>query len=234
MVVRASALDVDSVQGVRRIRGASFDVRRGDIVGVAAVEGSGHRELLAALAALLTAASGVLRLPNRIALIPADRLREALIPEFTLTENVALRELGARRGLMPWRELSVRTSALLDQFAIVAPSSSVAVKTLSGGNQQRIVVARELEGAVDLVVADNPTRGLDIRATAFVHEQLRTAAGHGAAVVFHSTDLDEILSLATRVLVVFHGEVREVSVDRDVVGRAMLGAGSDSGSGSRA
>ena len=86
------------------------------------------------------------------------------------------------------------------------------------------MVARALEHQVDLVVADNPTRGLDVQASAFVHDQLRRVAAEGAAVVVHSSDLDEVLALATRVLVVFHGEVRECAVDRDAIGRAMLGA----------
>lgn len=225
VVVTAVAIDVLDTRGVQRIRGASFQVSRHEIVGVAAVEGSGHRELLTALAALSPVARGALQLPSRIAFIPADRSREALIPEFTLTENVALRDVGRRNGLMPWDDLTQRTSALLERFAIVAPSPRAQARTLSGGNQQRLVVARELEQAVDLVVADHPTRGLDIRAAAFVHHQLRAAAARGAAVVFHSADLDELLSLATRVLVVFEGDVGEFGLDRDAVGRAMVGAG---------
>ena len=233
-IITAEAIVVVDAGGVQRIGGASFHIRRQEIVGIAAVEGSGHRELLRAIAGLVPVSSGAIQLPERVALIPADRLREALISEFTLTENVALHELGRRRGLMPWRELSGRTAALLDRFAIVAPSPSAPAWSLSGGNQQRLVVARELEHAVDLVVADNPTRGLDIRATAFVHDQLREAAARGAAVVFHSGDLDELLSLATRVLVVFHGTVSESGLDREAIGRAMVGAGSGDGAGSAA
>ncbi|MEX2154773.1 MAG: ABC transporter ATP-binding protein [Gemmatimonadaceae bacterium] len=223
-VVQADRINVADARGAQRIRGASFQLHRGEIIGLAAIEGSGHRELLAALSALRPTWSGKLLLPPRIALIPADRAREALIPEFTLAENVALHQVGRRRGLLDWDALATRTAALLQRFAIVAPSPSVPARTLSGGNQQRLVVARELEHEVDLIVADNPTRGLDVRATAFVQEQLRSAAARGAAVVFHSSDLDELLSIATRVLVVFHGEVRETGLDRDQVGRAMLGA----------
>ena len=125
---------------------------------------------------------------------------------------------------MPWRTLTDRTFAILKRFNIVAPSPRARAQMLSGGNQQRLVVGRELEQQVDLIVADNPTRGLDLRATAFVHDQLREAAAGGAAVVVHSSDLDELLPLATRILVVFHGEVREAGLSRDEVGRAMLGA----------
>ena len=233
-IVRAETISVLDARDVPRIGNASFRIGRHEIVGVAAVEGSGHRELLGAIAGLLPVTTGEIHLPERVALIPADRLREALVLEFTLTENVALHGLGRRRGLMPWPELSGRTAALLERFAIVAPSPRAPARALSGGNQQRLVVARELEHAVDLVVADNPTRGLDIRATAFVHDQLREAAARGAAVVFHSGDLDELLSLATRVLVVFHGTVSESGLDRDAVGRAMVGAGSGDDAGSAA
>ncbi|HEU4995764.1 MAG TPA: ATP-binding cassette domain-containing protein [Gemmatimonadaceae bacterium] len=222
--VIVEARDVTISRRVPVLRGASFVVRRHEIVGVAAVEGSGHRELLLALAGLLPITAGQLRTPNRIAQIPADRARDGLIPDFSLVENVALRGLGGRRGVMPWSSLAALTSELLRRFGIVAPSPKTPAKALSGGNQQRLVVARELEREVDLVVADNPTRGLDLKATAFVHTQLRGAAAGGAAVLIHSTDLDEILSLATRVLVVFHGSVREVQPERSAVGRAMLGA----------
>jgi general nucleoside transport system ATP-binding protein len=205
------------------VRSATLSARRGEIVGVAAVEGSGHRELLRVMAGLLPPSDGRASLPRRIAIVPAERLRDALIPEFTLVENVALRGAGDRRGLTPWASLAQSTSALIDRYGIAAPSATTSARALSGGNQQRLVLARELSGELDLVVADDPTRGLDLRASAFVHDQLRHVASRGAAVVVHSSDLDELLSLATRILVVFHGTVREATSDRDVVGRAMLG-----------
>ena len=224
VAVRVHRLHIRDDRGIDRIRDASFELCRGQIVGVAAVEGSGHRDLLAALSGLRRSTTGRLDLPARIALIPADRTRDAMILDQSLTENVALRGLGERRGLMPWKELAERTARMIEEFAIAAPSPHTRVRQLSGGNQQRLVVARELEGSVDLVIADNPTRGLDLRASTFVHEQLRVAAAEGAAVLFHSSDLDEVLSVASRVLVVFNGAVRECALDRDVIGRAMLGA----------
>jgi ABC-type uncharacterized transport system ATPase subunit len=222
-IVVAADADITDVRGVTRIRDASFVVRRHEIVGIAAVEGAGHRELMLALAGVLGVARGTLRVAERRALIPGDRLREAIVPDFSLTENVALHDLDRRRGLMPWRELAERTAALIDRFGISAVSPDVRARTLSGGNQQRLVIGRELDRSVDLVIADNPTRGLDIRASAFVHEQLR-AAVDTAAVIVHTPDVDELLSLATRVLVVFNGHVREVPLDRESIGRAMVGA----------
>lgn len=222
VVVRLSNGDARGTRGLA-VRGATLELHRGEIVGIAAIEGSGHRELLRALAGLESLEAGTLDLPARIALIPADRARDAAIGEFSLAENVALHGLGARRGLMPWRSIADRTQSLLNRFNIAAPSPDAPLRSLSGGNQQRLVVARELEHDVDLLVTDNPTRGLDLRASAFVHEQLRNAAARGAAVVVHSSDLDEVLALASRMFVVFHGTVREVARDRDAVSRAMVG-----------
>lgn len=222
--VRARNLALVTARRSSAIADATFDIARGEIVGIAAVEGSGQRELLAALAGLQSPGAGELELPPAIAFIPGDRNRDAIIPAFTLTENVALRGLGARRGAMPWTAIRAATEELVARFSIAAPAADSPAGALSGGNQQRLVVARELAGNVDLVVAENPTRGLDLHATSFVHEQLRAAADRGAAVVVHSSDLDEVLALSTRVLVVFHGRVTEVAADRDAVGRAMLGA----------
>ena len=221
-------LDLDGVtvtddHGTVRVRSATVVARRGEIVGIAAVEGSGHRELLRVMAGLVPPSDGRASLPPRIALVPADRLREALIPEFTLVENVALRGAGTRRGLMPWKSLAHTTSALIQRYGIASPSPHAPARALSGGNQQRLVVARELSEALDLVVADDPTRGLDLRASAFVHEQLRDVAARGALVVVHMSDLDELLALATRIVVVFHGTVRDLPPVREAVGRGMLG-----------
>ena len=218
-----AGVSVRDARGMMRVRSASLSARRGEIVGVAAVEGSGHRELLRVIAGLVTPAEGRASLPRRIALVPAERMRDALVAEFSLVENVALRGAGQRRGLMPWRQLAGTTGELIDRYGIVTPSAVAPARTLSGGNQQRLVLARELSGDVDLVVADDPTRGLDLRSAAFVHDRLREIAARGAAVVVHTGDLDELLALATRIVVVYHGEVREVPADRDAIGRAMLG-----------
>ena len=113
----------------------------------------------------------------------------------------------------------------MTRFDVRASSASAPARTLSGGNQQRLVLARELDAEPVLVVADQPTRGLDLRATADVHERLRQARATGAAVVLHSADLDEILALADRIVVVAQGTLRDVGMDREAVGRAMLGIG---------
>ena len=224
VVVTAEHVTLSDTRGLARVRDASFQLRRHEVVGVAGVEGEGHRELLEALGGLRTPASGTMGLPARVVVIPADRHREGIILPMTLAENVALRGVGRARGRMRWSEVHQRTRDLMQRFGIVAPSELARAGGLSGGNQQRLVVAAALESPVDVVVADNPTRGLDINATAFVHGQLRAAASGGAVVVIHSSDIDELLELATRVLVVFHGTVREAALDRDSIGGLMLGA----------
>jgi simple sugar transport system ATP-binding protein len=112
---------------------------------------------------------------------------------------------------------------LLREYDVRAARDDMPASSLSGGNQQKLVLARELSDAPSLIVAENPTRGLDIRATADVHDRLREAAVRGMAVVVYSSDLDEVLSFATRVVAVHAGRLKEVSLDRAQVGRAILG-----------
>ena len=222
--VRDISIAIDGAQvGVRHV---SFELRAGEIVGLAAVEGAGQRALLLALARRVVPIEGTIEGPpaSEIAFIPEDRHRDALALDHTLTENLALRGLGARGGIMPWRTMRRRMTELLARADIRAPGPDTPVRHLSGGNQQRLILAREMESAVSLVVAENPTRGLDVNATATVHARLRAAAAGGAAVVLHSSDLDEVATLATRILVVHRGTVRDVGLDRDRIGRAMLGA----------
>jgi general nucleoside transport system ATP-binding protein len=223
-VVRATDVAIHDARGIPRIRSATFDVYRGEIVGVAAVEASGHRELLRALAGRLRPTSGVLSLPESIGFIPEDRHHDALITSMTLAENAALQGAERRRGWMRWRAVADGTRALLDHYEVVAAGPDVAAHTLSGGNQQRFVLGRELDDAPALVVAENPTRGLDVRAAAAVYARLRAARDAGAAVILYSSDIDEVLPLADRMLVVYAGVVRVAPVDRELIGRWMLGA----------
>ena len=206
--------------GLARI---SFTAKRGEIVGIAAVEGNGEEDLLRVAAGREAAESGTVRLPVRIGYIPQDRNADAIAGELTLTENVALTGAGARRGWIDWGTMRERTERIMLRFDIRAAGAAATAVTLSGGNQQRLVLARELEGDPLLVVADQPTRGLDLRATAEVHDRLRQASGSGAAVVLYSADLDELLALSDRIVVVVGGIVREIDRNRDAIGRAMLG-----------
>lgn len=214
------------------LRAATLTVRAGEIVGVAAVEGNGQRELLRAAAGLLAPAQGRVERPDRTAFVPEDRTHEALIGSFSLVENAVLGaprlggvdgwSLGAR---VQWREARERVGALLTRFDVRASGPEATARSLSGGNQQKLVLGRALATTPELLVVEQPTRGLDFAATAFVHASLRQAAADGAAVLLHAGDLDEVLGLATRVVVLHEGTLREVpaGMDRAGIGRWMLG-----------
>jgi simple sugar transport system ATP-binding protein len=216
----ASAIDANNVT---RLRDASIDVHAGEIVGVAGVEGSGQHELLLLLAGRLTPSQGDVQLAPSIGFVPEDRLRDALIPEMTLVENSALRDAGSARGSMPWREYERSTASTMRDYDVRAGGIESPAGTLSGGNQQKFVLGRELAGSPAALVAENPTRGLDIRATADVLAALRNARAAGVAIVIYSSDLDELLSVADRVVVCFGGRVSEVESNAAAIARAMAG-----------
>jgi simple sugar transport system ATP-binding protein len=201
----------------------TVQVRGGEILGVAGVEGAGQHELLRALAGRLRPTSGTIVAPDDVGFVPEDRQRDALVLEFTLDENVALRGAGRARGRMRWSDIANRTTELVRRFDVRAPGVKALARTLSGGNQQKLVLGRELDGAPRALVVESPTRGLDVAAGAAVHRRLLAARDAGTAVVVYSSDLDEVLSLADRVLVMFAGRARELPPDRDAVGHAMLG-----------
>jgi general nucleoside transport system ATP-binding protein len=154
-----------------------------------------------------------------------------LIPAMTLTENLVLGSSASdpwiRGRTVDWRAAEAHTATLLEELAVTAPGPWVPAASLSGGNQQRLVLGRELSKRPSVVVAENPTRGLDIRAEATIHAWLRQAAADGAAVVFHSSDLDEVLALATRIVVARRGALVEgpAEANRDEVGALMLAGG---------
>jgi simple sugar transport system ATP-binding protein len=222
-VLRVSGLTMSDAPDRSRITNANLVVRSGEIVGIVALENSGHQRLLRAISGREMPSVGTIERSGSVALIPEDRQRDAIIQSFSLTENVVLKGSGAARGRTRWRNWRARTQRLVREYDVRAASVDISVRTLSGGNQQKLVLARELSDNPHLVVAENPTRGLDIRAAAEVHHRLREAASNGAGVVVYSSDLDEVLALATRIVAVHAGEVWEVPNEREAAGRAMLG-----------
>ena len=230
LLVRSVSLTVArAAGGVPALSDASLEVRSGELVGVAGVEGNGQRELLRAIAGLVHAAGGTLEVTGPVAFIPEDRTTEGLVGEMSLTENLVLGAgdaapwISGRR--IRWDVARARMESLIGSFGIRAAGPDVAARTLSGGNQQKVVVARALERVPRVIVAENPTRGLDIRAAREVHDRLRSAARDGAAVIFSSGDLDEVLELATRIVVVARGrlEAAPPGAGRVEIGSAMLG-----------
>ena len=226
--------------------GVSFQVRAGEIVGVAGVEGNGQDELIGALHGLQPARSGrvllagedvtryrtrrLIRAGSR--LIPADRHRQGVILEFPISDNLVIDDFdepGFSRGVLR-RFGAVRDYAerLIKAYDIRAASPAQAVGDLSGGNQQKVVVARELGMMPKLLIAAQPTRGLDVGSIEFIHSQLVKHRDEGQAVLLISSELDEVLSLADRVLVLYRGriagELEGDAIDRDRVGLLMAGA----------
>ena len=215
--------------GITRLHATTLAVARGEILGVIGVEGSGQRELLRLLAGRLAPTTGRVRHPARVGFVPEDRLHDAVIPALTLTENLALAGVGDARGLLDWPALRTAAATALHTDDVRAPGPDVPMAALSGGNQQKFVLGRERRVGTEALVVENPTRGLDLRASATILATIRTL-GRDRAIVFHSSDLDEVLAVATRVVACFDGRVREVPrpadpADRTPYTQALVGVG---------
>ena len=217
--------------GGRPVSGIDLELRRGEIVGIVGVEGNGQRSLARLLAGIDHPIAGRADLPAHVGFVPQDRREEGLVPDFDLVENLALAWSARpefRRGpWVRWGPLRTAAADALDRFGVRAASPAVAARTLSGGNQQRVVLAREFALAEDLLVAENPTRGLDVAGADGVRREiLRLASGPEApAVALVTTDLDEALALADRIFVLLRGRLTPVSRDawsREAVGARML------------
>lgn len=216
------------------LRGATLVARSGEVLGVAGVEGNGQRELAAVLAGALRPLSGVARVPSKPGWMPLDRGEEGLVGDFPLDENVALAlhgEPAFRRGpWLDWAGIKKRTKALLAAADVKAPGPEAFAATLSGGNQQRLLVARELDRSKELLIAESPTRGLDVKAARAVRRRLAEFARTGEpppAVVLISSDLDEVLELADRIVVLVRGRLTPVGpAERSAtaIGELMLAA----------
>lgn len=228
--VQVAGLEVARESGLgMAVRQASLGIRAGEIVALAGIEGSGQRELLRAIAGVLPVFRGTRKVSLPIAFIPEDRTTEGLIPELSVTENVVL-GLGrsaswVRRGQLDWRAARARTAELITEFGVRTTGPAAPAASLSGGNQQKLVIARALERGPAVLVAENPTRGLDVQATRAVHDRLREAAARGVAVLLYSSDLDEVMTLGQRIVVMSRGTLREAppGASRAEIGSIMLG-----------
>nr|WP_244982038.1 ABC transporter ATP-binding protein [Corallococcus exercitus] len=246
VVLEAKDLRATGENGRPALQGVSLTVRAGEIVGIAGVDGNGQRELAEVLTGLrkleggegtllggpLAGLTPALAKARGVGHVPEDRLARAVVKAMTVEENVALgrhRQPPFARG--PWVDFKgrrERTDQLLATYDVRPPDPTVALQALSGGNQQKVVVARELDADPKLLVVVQPTRGLDIGAVAQVHARLREAKARGAGVVMVSLDLEEVLALSDRVYVLYEGRVtghfaRE-HLDERELGRRMLGA----------
>jgi simple sugar transport system ATP-binding protein len=239
-VLEVTDLQVRGERGLDAVRRLSLEVHEGEIVGLAGVDGNGQTELAEAILGLRRAQQGSIRidgvpLPNReqrrrLGYVPQDRKRSGLAPGMSVRDNLVL-ELhqvpqAAAGPWLRWSYLTQAAAEMLHTYDVRASSLNQAAGTLSGGNQQKIVVARALRKQPRLLVALNPTRGVDVVASAYVHDQLRAQRERGAAILLISTELDEVLALSDRVGVLYEGRLMGmVSPDtpRETLGLLMGG-----------
>jgi simple sugar transport system ATP-binding protein len=245
-VLEVRGLTVRDADGVARLDDVSLTLRPGEVVGIAGVAGSGQRELVDALTGLRRDARGEARLSGSdltrlsvrarrragIAYVPEDRHGRATAGGLSVADNLAMGEedrppLRAAAGRLSRSAVLARAGALVEQFSVRTPSVRSPISALSGGNAQKAVLARELSRDVALVVAEEPTQGVDVGAQESIHGLLRSAAGRGCAVLLVSSDLGELRALSDRVLVMFAGAVvRELPVAEatdEALGAAMAG-----------
>jgi simple sugar transport system ATP-binding protein len=238
-------LVVHNDQGVPAVRGVDLVVGAGEVLGVAGVAGNGQVELAEALAGVRPAHAGGVAVDGTdlagaqtrrwldagVAYVPEDRHRDGILGAASVTDNLLLgsqRSPGYRRaGLLDWRKVREHSRATIESYAIKTPSSEAPAGNLSGGNIQRLVLARAFGREPSVLVLQNPTRGLDLRSTRFVYDRVNEARDRGCAVVLISEDLDELSLLADRIVVLYSGEVvgesRRGDYDAYSLGRLMAG-----------
>jgi simple sugar transport system ATP-binding protein len=237
-------LDVLDDRGLPAVRRVSFTVCGGEIVGIAGVDGNGQHELIECLAGLRPATRGEVLIADHhpgpsardhsrcgLAHIPSDRLRRGVVAEMTLAENLVLGlqrepDFGDGPFLSP-ATIEARARRLLTDYDVRPPEPAMRAQQLSGGNQQKLVVARELSRAAPVLIAAHPTRGVDLGAVDFIHRRLMAERDVGRAVLLVSSELSEILTLCDRVFVMYEGrlvfEARPAQTDERTLGLYMTG-----------
>lgn len=229
----------------RAVDGVSFEVRAGEIVGIAGVQGNGQTELIDTIMGLRAPLEGSVNIGAQdvtnasprdlhhigVAHVPEDRQASGLVVDFTVTENMILDNYYVppySRGIqMDWRKAEEAAGRLVEEYDVRTPSTVVKVSTLSGGNQQKVIVAREFDRDVKLIVASQPTRGIDVGSIEYIHNRIVEERDKGVAVLIVSSELDEVMALSDRVLVMYRGKIVGVfDPAKDTtteIGLAMLG-----------
>lgn len=235
----------ESDRGAKGLSNVNLEVHSGEILGLAGVSGNGQRDLAEVIAGLRKPTSGKIFLEGEdvtdckaeeltkkmLSYIPEERMRDGMIKDFTVSENMILREHDqpkfSKNGFLRLQEIEIHTKQLIDRYQIKTPSHKTLVKSLSGGNIQKIVLARELSRRPRAIVAAQPTRGLDIGAAEYVREQLILQRNEGMAVLLISEDLDEIFALSDRIAVIYEGKIMSVlsreEATKEKVGLLMAG-----------
>ncbi|WP_323745491.1 ABC transporter ATP-binding protein [Parvivirga hydrogeniphila] len=246
-VLQVEDLRVRDDRRLEAVRGVTFEICGGEVVALAGVDGNGQRELVEAIVGLRRPESGSIRLKGRdvthasardaieakISHIPEDRHRRGLVLDFTIAENLVLgdhrEEPYATRGIMRPAVIAQMARERIEAYDVRTPSERVLASALSGGNQQKVVVAREIGRDPELLVAAQPTRGLDVGAIEFVHRQIIAQRDAGKGVLLVSFELEEVMALADRILVIYEGRiVKEFAAgeaDDETLGYYMTGGG---------
>ena len=249
-VLKVEKIEAEDDRGLPALKGVSFELRKNEILGIAGVQGNGQAELAEVLTGLRRLKGGSILLDGLeltgktardfidagIAHIPADRQLRGLVMDFSLRENAILgrqriREFAPNSFRQDQRAITRYTERIVNEFGVKTPSVLVLARNLSGGNQQRLIVGREFSKQPRVIVAAQPTRGLDVGGMEYVREQLLGMRDRGAAVLLISMDLDEVMMLSDRIAVIYNGEIVAIKdpeeTDRRELGELML-------SGSRA
>jgi simple sugar transport system ATP-binding protein len=243
-ILKIENLTVRNKRGMIAVKDVSFNVKEGEIVGIAGVEGNGQSELVEAIVGLLPIEKGkiyingkeisranVLERRKYLGHIPEDRHKRGLILDFSIAENMILGlhylPKFSKKLRMDYKNIFKNAENLVNNYDIKTPNVKIPVRSLSGGNQQKVVVAREISTSPPLMVAVQPTRGLDISAAEFVHKLLVKLRDEGKAILLVSADLDEILNLSDRILVMYNGEIVGAFYNKDInekeIGYYMMG-----------
>jgi len=207
------------------LRGVSLDLCAGEIVGLAGVSGNGQRELAEALAGMrpiqrgrvtldgqdVTRRSPAECLAERQAYIPEERMRDGTIRDFTVAENMILQDHGlppySRATFLDFKAIDAHAAELVESFNVKTPGTDTPLKNLSGGNIQKLIMARELSRQPSVVIAAQPTRGVDIGASEYIHQRLLEQRAAGTAILLISEDLDEIRAISDRIAVIYEGKI---------------------------
>lgn len=244
-VLEVTGLQVRDDRKIMSVKGVDLTLHKGEILGVAGVEGNGQRELVEAICGMRHRESGQV-LINGVATkdmaphavheagishIPEDREKHGLVSSYTIADNLVLNQFDQEPFAKGWvrnlGEVAKNAYALVEKFDIRTPSAFNTAGSLSGGNKQKVVVARELSEELPVLVAAQPTRGVDVGSIEFIHNQLISARDSGAGVLLVSAELDEILSLSDRIAVMSDGKIVAIvdskDADRNYIGRLMAG-----------
>ncbi|TAF09572.1 MAG: ABC transporter ATP-binding protein [Nostocales cyanobacterium] len=220
LLLSVENLQVADDRGINAVQNISFQLREGEILGIAGVDGNGQRELADAIAGLRTIKQGKIEFYSgnneglKIGYIPEDRQKMGLVLQFNIGENLILKTFQklpfARNFLLQKQAIKNNAKSAISAFDVRTNSENVQVGNLSGGNQQKVVLARELAEEPSLIIALQPTRGLDVGATEVVHTKLLKAREQGAAILYISTELEEVMAMSDRIAVIYKGEFVDI------------------------